>query len=337
MSDLYPSEETIIPVRDVRDISLDRHQRGRTAIVIGGPTAVGKTEVACRLYEQLGSEQCELISADARQIYRLLNIGTGKLSKEELKIYPHHCIDIKNPDEEYSAGEFGDETAVIVERILTDGKIPIIVGGSGLYVRALCDGLFLEQDTEASDAVRDELQLRLEREGIAPLYRELQMVDFTLAEKYVDLNPRRVIRALSFYYTHHIPLSEAQQTQKTHRSFSAIHIGLYVERARLYDRINARVQSMCDNGLHQETESILAQGYAPDCNALNTVGYKECMEYIAGNCSYQEAIAFTQQSTRRYAKRQMTWFRKQAGIAWLATEPSDTARMLTELAQLLRI
>lgn len=327
----YPSEETIIPLRSLDEMNVHDYRREHTAIVIGGPTAVGKTEVACRLYDLLGGDHCELISADARQIYRLLDIGTGKLTQDELARYPHHCINIKDPHEEYSAGEFGDATAPIVERILAEGKTPIIVGGSGLYVRALCDGLFLEDDSEISDSIRRELELRLESEGIAPLYHELQKVDFVLAEKYVDLNPRRVIRALSFYYTHRIPLSQAQQEQKTRRTFSSIHIGLYVERARLYDRINARVQGMFDAGLLAETESIIAQGYAPDCNALNTVGYKECLHHLAGNLSYAEAIDHTQQSTRRYAKRQMTWFRKQQGIAWLATEPPETAEFLATL------
>lgn len=327
------TEDAIVLMRSANDIVIDRCRKGNTVLVIGGPTAAGKTETACRLYDLLGSHRCELLSADARQIYRLLDIGTGKLTTQELQQYPHHCINIKNPNEYYSAGSFGDESAMIVEEILQAGKIPIIVGGSGLYVRALCEGLFLEEFSESAEAIRLQLEERLVAEGIAVLYHELQDVDPVLAEKYIDLNPRRLVRALSFYHTHHIPLSQAQRDQRTIRTFDSVQVGLYVERSTLYNRINGRVQSMFDMGLLEETQSILEAGYAPDCNALNTVGYKECIRHIAGELSLEEAIFHARQSTRRYAKRQMTWFRKQEAMSWMSAPPAEIAHELAALAE----
>lgn len=280
-----------------------------TAIALVGPTASGKTGLSSYLSRLL---PVEIISADSRQIYRQLTIGTAKPPAELMERVPHHFIDIVDPDEQYSAGRFGTEAAQTVRDIHERGRVPLIVGGSGLYIRALCEGLF-DEATEDTSEHREQLEARLAAGGIEPLYSELQRVDPVSAERYSDRNPRRILRALEYYYTAGQPFAEAH-SRAQQRDFRTLYFSLEWERAELYQNINSRTVHMFAYGLVEETEAVLARGYSPELNSLNTVGYKECIALLRGEITRDEAINLVQQNTRRYAKRQLTWFRRNDAI-----------------------
>jgi tRNA dimethylallyltransferase len=306
------------------------------AIAIVGATASGKTATSLELASLLALRgiELEIISADSRQLYRHLTIGTAKPSQQELAGVPHHYIDCKNPDEMCSAGEFGAEAAQILASIRERGKFPLIVGGAGLYLRALADGFFdetasVEKDAnyeQQIEALRTRLNTRLETDGYEALYAELQTIDPVSASKYAERNPRRVIRALEYYYATGTPLSMAHQTLHAERNFTTQFFGMDVERQELYKRINTRASAMFRDGIIEETASVLAMGYAPSVNSLNTVGYKECLSIFRGEMNRDRALELTQQNTRRYAKRQLTWFRRDARICWLAGSPEAIAK-----------
>ena len=311
------------------------------AIAIVGATASGKTATSLELSFLLGLHNdfafpVEIISADSRQIYRYLTIGTAKPSREDLETVPHHFIDCKNPDERCSAGDFGTEAAETVLTIRQRGKLPVIVGGAGLYVQALCDGFFEEASEVNDDAAYNEiiekerfaLQAEFETQGIVQLFAELEKVDPASAKKYTDMNPRRIIRALEYYRATGVALSEAHTTSHVGRSFKTRFFGVHVEREELYARINARAAAMFTDGLLEEMASVLALGYSPDLNSLNTVGYKEARSHLRGEITLERAVELTQQNTRRYAKRQMTWFRRDNRIEWLSGTPEEIAHSI---------
>ncbi len=296
-------------------------------IALVGATASGKTATSMLLADELSKIMpVEILSADSRQVYRYLTIGTAKPTPAMLAHVPHHFVSIKNPDEDYSAGLYGTDAARTVQAIRNRGAIALVVGGSGLYVRALSDGLF-EDDVDTSSA-RAVLERRLAKEGIGALYHELQEVDFVLAEKYNDLNHRRVIRALEYYHTTGTPLSQAHAAFSVERTFQTLYFGVRRERQDLYERINQRSKAMFAEGLVEETEATLAMGYAPTLNALNTVGYKEALSYLRGDTTRERAIELTQQSTRRYAKRQLTWFRHESRVSWHSGSPGAITQMI---------
>ena len=286
----------------------------KNVIVILGPTASGKTDASIELSKFI---DCEIISADSRQIYRELDIGTAKPAKEEQKKVIHHFIDILNPDEYYSAGLFGNQADGIIHNIFYRNKMPLIVGGSGLYIKALCEGLFDEDIDYDLDEVRKNLTRKLNERGIEELYNELASVDKESAELYKDKNPRRILRALEYFYATGITLSNAHIEKKEEKKFRTKYFGIYFDREELYDRINLTAELMWDSGLEAEIKKVLEMGYSPDLNSLNSVGYKECIAYLKGDLTRARAIELTKQNTRRYAKRQLTWFRKNIDILWL--------------------
>ncbi len=308
------------------------------ALALVGATASGKTASSLEVASLLASEgiTCEIISADSRQCYRFLTIGTAKPTEAERASVPHHFMDCFNPDETCSAGEFGSQAASILADIRSRGNFPVIVGGSGLYVQALCDGMFEESEQSYEDTnteynrqqqeTRSRLQAEFEARGIEALYEELRQHDPTSAEKYADRNPRRIIRALEHFLITGVALSEAHEKAHQTRSFSTMFIGVACEREKLYQRINTRTETMFRTGIIEETESVLRMGYAPTLNALNTVGYKECIAYLHGEMSRDRAQELTAQNTRRYAKRQGTWFRRDERIKWLEAPPKELAR-----------
>ena len=297
-----------------------------TAIALVGPTASGKTALSEHIAHHL---PVEIISADSRQVYRYLTIGTAKPPAELLERIPHHFIDIVDPDESYSAGRFGTEAAQVVQDIHTRGRIPLIVGGSGLYIRALCEGLF---DEESADVLphRVRIEQRLAEEGVESLYSELQRIDPVSAERYSDRNRRRILRALEYYYATGRPLAEAHGLHTQQRNFRTLYFAQAMERPELYDRINRRTVQMFDDGIVEETEAVLALGYSPELNSLNTVGYKECIALLRGELTREEAIQRTQQNTRRYAKRQMTWFRRNETIRRLGDSSENIAKEIVK-------
>lgn len=298
----------------------------RLLIVILGPTASGKTAASIELSKFF---DIEIISADSRQIYKFLDIGTSKPTAEELAKVKHHFIDFLYPDENYSSGKFGDEAESVADSIIKKGKLPVVVGGSGLYIKSLCEGLFAEEKDDNFYKIRSELNNRLIADGIDFLYEELLKVDPISAKKYNDKNPRRIIRALEYYHATGIPFSEAHSEKVKERNFDVLYFGISYERQKLYGRINERTEIIWKSGLIEETQKVLSLGYSTILNSLNTVGYKESIAFINNKMKEVEAIEEIKKNTRHYAKRQMTWFSKNPEIKWLqGCEPATIAKQI---------
>jgi tRNA dimethylallyltransferase len=292
-------------------------------LAIVGPTASGKTPASLLLAERLNGE---IISADSRQIYKYLDIGTAKPARADRKRVKHYFIDVLEPDEEYSAGQFAKEARHVVAKILERRKLPILVGGSGLYVKSVIDGLF--EGAGKDPEVRARLADQLVREGVEGLFEGLKKVDPVTAAKMTEVKPRRVIRALEVYYITGKPLSEFHAEQETKPEFTAIQVGLNWKRQELYDRINQRVDRMISDGLVDEVRSLRARGYDRRLNALNTVGYKEMFDYLDGSRSLEDTITLIKRNSRRFAKRQLTWFRADKRIQWVSM---SRTKMLSEV------
>lgn len=280
-------------------------------LVIVGPTASGKTSLALHIANVIPSE---IISADSRQIYKHLDIGTAKPTPSELQQVPHHCINIREPDETFNAGDFQTVGREIISDIIQRKKLPIVCGGTGLYVQALIDGFF--EQPEFSGDVRTELERRIEKEGKESLYRELLRVDPASAKTMDASKYRRVIRALEVYYETGIPISQFHANHQKDELYDATWIGLKWERSVLYQRINDRVERMFADGFLDEVKQLQAMGFDDRFQALQTVGYKEAFQHLRGKISYDRMVELMKQNTRRFAKRQMTWFRKESRIQW---------------------
>lgn len=295
------------------------------AIVIIGPTASGKTSLSLKLSE---ISDIEIISSDSRQLYKYLDIGTAKPTKEELNAVKHHFIDYLTPDEYYSAGRFGKEAKVILKKIHENNKIPVITGGSGLYIQALCDGLFDEEaENEKREGIRKTLYSELEKCGKEELYNKLIALDPEIANYYADKNPRRTIRALEHILTTGELFSTAIK-KNFEKKLKCVYFGINFEREELYKRINKRVDIMIEQGLIKETENVLNMGYSKDINSLNTVGYKEIINFLEGTYSLDFAIEEIKKNTRRYAKRQITWFKRYSDAIWFEPDKIDTKTIL---------
>jgi tRNA dimethylallyltransferase len=281
-----------------------------TVLILAGPTASGKTPVSLLVAEEIDAE---ILSADSRQMYRFMDIGTAKIPAEARRKIRHHLIDALKPDEHFDAAEFGRRGRAIIRDILARRKIPLVVGGSGLYLRALIDGFF--DGPPADDEIREELERRKEREGGEALLEELRGVDPAAAARMLPSHTRRIIRALEVHRLTGIPISTLQEKNEP-ASFRSVHIGLQWPRELLYDRINERVDQMMKAGFLDEVKRLKALGYAPPMNALNTVGYKELFQVLEERITCERAVEQIKRETRRYAKRQLTWFRRDARIRW---------------------
>lgn len=286
-------------------------------VAIIGPTAVGKTNFAVKL-SNFGN--FEIISSDSRQVFKYLDIGTAKPSIEEQNIIKHHCIDILNPSDYYSAGNFAEDAKKAYFDIINRGKYPLLVGGSGLYIKAMIEGFSLIENY-ANEKKIDAKQIRLDLEkthnqyGKDFLYEELKKVDPKSAEIYQDKNPRRVIRAMEYYYTSGKLFSDSIE-QENGSNFVPYYIGINHNRELLYKIINQRVDNMWQSGLIEETQKVLAMGYSKDLNSLNTVGYKETISYLDSLITEEQALELIKRNSRRYAKRQLTWFKAIETINW---------------------
>ena len=285
-------------------------------ITIEGATAFGKSALAIVLAEALNTE---IISTDSRQVYRYLDIGTAKVTKEEQKRVKHHLIDIINPDETYNAGAFVKDASIIIEKLHSEGKIPVICGGTGLYIKALLKGLFslppLPQE------IRQNLKQRLKEEGLAALYAELKSLDPLFAEKISENDTQRILRGLEVAIGTGIPLSEHWQKQKSSCKYNAFRILIDIPRPELYQRINQRIEKMLAQGLLAEIENLFALGYDENSPGLNCLGYKEFLPYFKKEVGLEECILLAAQHQRNYAKRQVTWYRK--GNFDLVISPSE--------------
>jgi len=282
-------------------------------VVVLGPTATGKSALGMRLAEELDGE---IINADALQVYRGLDIGTAKPSAQMRRAVAHHLIDILDPSERFSAGEFARRARGAIAEIGARGRTAIVVGGSGLYLRALLEGM---SPIPASDpAVRAELVRELEREGLPALYAELRGRDPETAARLVAGDRQRILRALEVVRSSGRPLSSWIRGQPFGRqSLPAFRIGLTLPRSILYDRIAGRVRDMVERGWLDEVIALLDQGAKPSFPAFQAIGYRQLVRHVEGKWSLEAALEDTIRATRRYAKRQMTWFRKEMGIRWV--------------------
>ena len=274
-------------------------------ITIEGATASGKSALAIALAEALNTE---IISADSRQVYRFMDIGTAKVTKEEQKRIKHHLIDIINPSENYNAGAFLKDASIIIEKLHSEGKIPVICGGTGLYVKALLKGLFTLPPLP--EKIRHSLKQRLKNEGIAVLYAELLKLDPLFANKISENDTQRILRGLEVVMGTGIPLSDHWQKQKLSCKYNAFRILIDIPRPELYKRINLRMEKMLDQGLLDEIENLFALGYTENSPGLNCLGYKEFLPYFKKEAGIEECILSATQHQRNYAKRQVTWYRK---------------------------
>lgn len=278
-------------------------------IAVVGPTAIGKTSLAIAIAQYLDAE---IISADSRQFFREMSIGTAVPTPEELALVPHHFIQHKSIHEAYSVGDFEREALSKLDHLLKERNFAVIVGGSGLYVDAVTSGL--DHFPKVDPKIRKELDKALLQGGIAVLQERLKSLDSDYYAKVDPNNPRRLIRALEICIGTGIPYSAFLNKEKKSRDFNTITIGLEAERQIIYDRINARVDLMLDNGLLEEVRSLAEY---KELNALQTVGYRELFRYLDGEFDLDTAIAEIKKNTRRFAKRQLTWLRKKEGIIWI--------------------
>ncbi|KAA0742280.1 MULTISPECIES: tRNA (adenosine(37)-N6)-dimethylallyltransferase MiaA [Bacillus cereus group] len=285
-------------------------QREKVAVIIG-PTAVGKTKLSIDLAKALNGE---IISGDSMQIYRTMDIGTAKVTKEEMDGIPHYMVDIKNPEESFSVAEFQERVRKHIREIAERGKLPIIVGGTGLYIQSV---LFDYQFTDdAGDAIyREQMEkLALER-GVEYVHKKLQEVDPESAERIHANNVRRVIRALEIFHTTGEKMSEQLEKQENELLYDVSLIGLTMDREMLYDRINLRVDLMMEQGLLEEVKGLYNRGIR-DCQSIQAIGYKEIYDYFEDRVSLEEAVSQLKTNSRRYAKRQLTWFRNKMDVTW---------------------
>lgn len=298
----------------------------RKVIIIAGPTCSGKTKVAIDLAKKLNTE---IVSADSRQVYKSVNIGTAKPSLEELEKIRHHFIDYIDPSEDFNVSRFETESIAIFLRLLKAGKIPVVAGGTGLYIKALTDGIFNTVDSD--EEYRSLLKGKMIKYGKDFLYDELEKLDPVSASKMLPQNWKRVMRALEVLHLTGKPIWEFQETYRREIDFEFHQYGLLWERQMLYNNIEKRVDRMINSGLVDEIKYLLEQGYSKEINALNTVGYKEIIDYLENNISLERAIELIKRNTRRYAKRQMTWFRKNNKIKWMQINSEEELITVSDL------
>lgn len=294
-----------------------------TLIVIGGPTGSGKSALAVEIAKHFG---VPIISTDSRQVYRGMAIGTAQPTTEELAAVKHYFIADREVEDDFNCGRYEVEALILLDKLFTEYEYVVAVGGSGLYIQALCSGM--DDLPEADEKIRAELKQRLEQEGLDSLVEELQRLDPAYAEVVDRCNPARVMRALEVCISTGRPYSEQRSGTITERPFNIIKIATDMPRDILYERINKRVDIMVEDGLVEEVRNLYPKR---ELNALQTVGYRELFDYFDGKCSLNEAIELIKRNSRRYAKRQMTWFRRDEEFRWFA--PSDIENIVKYIQQ----
>jgi tRNA dimethylallyltransferase len=283
-------------------------------IVVCGATASGKTALAVDWALQLGTE---VISADSRQVYRFFDIGTAKVTTEEMRGVKHYLIDVVRPDESFTAADFKRRATEIIDSLHASGKIPIIAGGTGLYIDALCKNFDFDR-IKANSQFRLEMEEFLKNRGALTLWNLLNEKSPELAEKIHFNNSRYVIRALEKL---EFPLVESgKQTEET--PYQVFFVGLHWPREVLYERINARVSVQVEEGLIDEVKNLLAMGFSEELPSMRSIGYQELFPYLRGECDLESALNKIRQNTRNYAKRQYTWFGKNGGVLWVSRRAS---------------
>lgn len=299
----------------------------KKVLIILGPTAVGKSRTAIRLAKKMGGE---IINCDAMQVYKGFDIGTDKIPPEKREGIPHHLLDELSPTEQFTAADFVGLTVKKIREILNKKRLPIIAGGTGLYIKALLEGLFPGVGRQG------EIRVKLEKEatkiGLETLWERLKKVDPQQAQKINPGDKIRIIRALEVFEATGIPISQHfLKTKPPLKNVHYIKIGLKLERDELYKRINERVEQMFKKGLVNEVTELLEKGIPPEAPPFKALGYKYVLDYLNKKISLDEAICLTQRDTRRYAKRQMTWFNKMKGIRWFYSyEMAEIEKYLQE-------
>jgi tRNA dimethylallyltransferase len=284
-------------------------------VVILGPTASGKSALTVALAQQFSGE---IVSCDSVAVYRHLEIGTAKPSLLQRRLVPHHLLDVAEPDEAFTAGEYSRQGRAAIAEITHRGNLPIVVGGTGLYLRALLEGLF--PGPQRSDELRERLRARVEQRGSAHLHLVLARLDPAAAEKIHPHDTAKLIRAIEVCLASRSRMSELwkERGRDPLTGYRVVRLGLNPERQKLYERINARAQQMFDEGLVEETKALLERyGKQKNVTALDSLGYRQAGLLLRGELSREEAIAAAQQGHRNYAKRQITWFRREPEVSWL--------------------
>ncbi len=297
-------------------------------LVIGGPTAVGKTELSINLAKKLNGE---IISADSMQIYKYMDIGSAKITKEEMDDVVHHMIDIINPEDSFSAADFKERGKKAIDKITSKGKFPIIAGGTGLYINALtCNMNFT--DSEKDEEYRLELEGLADKHGNEYIHEMLKEIDI---KSYNDIHPnnrKRVIRALEVYKTTQKPFSSYNAGEDFYKSdYDVFYYVLTMNREKLYDRINKRVDIMMDNGLLDECIKLKSMGYNANMQSMQGIGYKELLYYLDNKISLEQAVEMIKQYSRNYAKRQLTWFRRDSRCVFLDKDIMSDKEIISKI------
>ena len=297
----------------------------RPVIVLVGPTAIGKSRVAIEVAKMLGTE---VLTADSTQVYRGMDIGTDKPSSEERREVAHRLIDLVNPDEPFNAGEYRRHAVAEIDRLHHEHRIPLVVGGTGLYVRALLRGLWPGPPVDW--ILRRQLEQEAQERGFAALYQELGEVDPQRACRVHPNDSVKVLRALEIYRQTGQPASQAhEQHGFQEKPFTALLLGMTMDRDALYQRIDQRVHIEIEKGLVEETRRLLSHGYARNLTSMKSLGYRQMAGFLEGEYEFDEAVRLLKRDTRHFAKRQMTWFRKEPEIEWTTVLPDESSANIT--------
>lgn len=288
--------------------------------ILVGPTAVGKTRLSIALAKALNGE---IISADSMQIYEYMDIGTAKIIDEEKDGIIHHLIDEVMPDVDFSVSDFQSKAKTHIEEILDKGKLPMVVGGTGLYINSLIYDLDFTSSVSNWN-LRYEYEEKANAYGNEYIHDELKNVDPVSADRVHVNDTKRIIRALEVYYETGKPMSESYKDfRKPSNEFDIVMIGLRMDREKLYERIDKRIDIMIEQGLIEEVKSLLDKGYSEDLTSMQGIGYKEIISYLKGECSLEDTVEILKRQSRRYAKRQLTWFRKEEKVHWVDVDEFD--------------
>ena len=286
----------------------------RPLIILTGPTAVGKTKASIGLAKALNGE---IISADSMQVYKYMDIGSAKIKPEEMDGVPHHLVDVLEPDEEFHVVKFQEMAKQALEEIYAKGKVPIVVGGTGFYIQALLYDIDFTEN-EVDDSYRQSLELLAKEKGAEALHAILREVDPASADAIHANNVKRVIRALEFYHLTGSKISEHNEQERAKESpYEFCYFVLNDERHFLYERINQRIDVMLEEGLVEEVRFLKEKGYTRDMVSMQGLGYKEILDYLNGECTLDEAVYILKRDTRHFAKRQLTWFRRERDVIWI--------------------
>ena len=302
----------------------------KNLVIVLGPTAVGKSATAILLARRFRGE---IINCDSMQVYKGFDIGTDKIPIDQRNDIPHHLIDVADPSAQFTAAEFVKQATAAAASIRAKKKLPIIAGGTGLYLKALIDGLFPEGKKEPH--IRQKLEQEAETKGLENLRKRLEDIDPVYAGKIGKNDRIRIIRALEVYHSTKKPISEHFFLTRSHiKDFFVLRIGLKLERKELYRRIEHRVDRMFEQGIVEEVEALLRSGVDASSPPFRALGYKHVLSHLRGELSLQEAVELAKRETRHYAKRQMTWFRKMDGILWFAPQDfSSIAKTIEEFLE----